>query len=84
MLGILTILVEDYEEEHHLISLPDPIGAIRFRREQLGLKEADLGKYFGGRNRATEILPGKRNLTVKIMKTLHRKLGIPAESLPAR
>jgi HTH-type transcriptional regulator/antitoxin HigA len=84
LLEILAILVENYEDKHHRISPPDPIEAIRFRMDQLGMKKADLGRYLGGRNRATEILQGKRNLTVKMMKTLHHELGIPAESLLAK
>ena len=84
LLEILSILVENYENKHHHISPPDPIEALRFRMDQLGLKKVDLGKYLGGRNRATEILQGKRKLTVNMMKTLHHELGIPAESLLAK
>lgn len=83
MLDVLTTLVEAYEAKHHPISPPDPIEAIRFRMEQLNLTSSDLAPYVGGRNQASEILNGKRSLTVAMLRSLHRDLGIPAESLLA-
>ena len=35
MLGRLSSLVEEYEEEHHPIGPPDPIEAVKFRKEQI-------------------------------------------------
>ena len=81
ILELLTILVEDYEHRHYPIDLPNPIEAIIFRMEQLGLKRADLAVYLGGKNRVSEILNGRRNLTVKMIKNLSEGLGIPPESL---
>lgn len=81
VLDVLTTLVEVYEAKHHQIAPPDPIEAIRFRMEQLNLSSSDLAPYVGGKNRASEILNGKRSLTVAMLRSLHRGLGIPAESL---
>ena len=81
ILNILSILVEDYENNNFKIYPPNPIEAIKFRMEQLGLKNTDVAQYLGGKNRVSEILHGKRNLTVKMIRKLHSKLGIPAESL---
>ncbi len=78
---ILSILIEKYEEKQYPISPPDPIEAIKFRMEQLGLKNSDLAPYLGGKNRVSEILHKKRNLTVKMIKSLYNNLKIPAESL---
>lgn len=80
-LSVLVILVESYEAEKHRILPPDPIEAIKFRMDQLGLKKTDLARYLGGRNRSTEILNRKRSLSVRMMRTLHDQLNIPAESL---
>lgn len=82
-LAVLAILVENYESEKHRILPPDPIEAIKFRMEQTGLKKTDLAKFLGGRNRSTEILSRKRSLSVRMMRALHNKLHIPAESLLA-
>jgi HTH-type transcriptional regulator/antitoxin HigA len=81
MLDVLTTLVEAYEARRFPIAPPDPIEAIKFRIEQLGLSTNDLAPYLGGRSRVNEILKRRRKLTVAMMKSLHRNLGVPAEAL---
>ncbi len=80
-LEVLTILVEAYEARNFEILPPDPVEAIKFRMEQMNLKSSDLAPILGGKNRVSEILRYKRNLTVKMIKALHKELDIPAESL---
>ncbi len=80
-LEILVTLVEAYERKHYKIEPPDPVEAIKFRMEQLGLKSADLAKILGGRSRVSEVLNRKRKLTVDMMRSLRKRLDIPAESL---
>ena len=82
-LDILVTLVEAYEQKHFNITPPDPIEAIKFRMDQLGMKQSDIAIVIGGKNRASEILNKKRELTAKMMRDLHKKLNIPAESLLA-
>jgi HTH-type transcriptional regulator/antitoxin HigA len=74
-------LVDAYEQKHHSIPEPDPIEAVKFRMDQLGLKPADMGKYLGGRGRVSEVLNHKRPLSVSMMRSLYHKLHVPAESL---
>ena len=83
LLDVLVTLVEAYERKHYRIDPPDPIEAIKYRMEQLQLKPADLAPYLGGKNRVSEILSGKRKLTVNMMRALHANLNISAESLLA-
>ncbi|MEK7768020.1 MAG: helix-turn-helix domain-containing protein [bacterium] len=83
-LDVLATLVESWEEKHFPMLPPDPIEAIKFRMEQDGLDNADLAKIVGGRNRVSEILRGKRGLSLEMIRNLHLKLRIPAESLIAR
>ena len=78
---VLAILVEKYEDEHFPIPEPTPIIAIRFRMEQLGMTNADLKKIIGQKGRISEIFAGKRSLSVRMMKNLHRELRIPADIL---
>lgn len=80
-LEVLVTLVEAYEEKHYKIEPPDAIEAIKFRMEQLGLKQSDLAKYLGGRSRVSEVLNRKRKLTVDMMRSLRKHLDIPPESL---
>lgn len=80
-LEVLVTLVEAYEQKHYRVEPPDPVEAIKFRMEQLGLKSSDLAKILGGRSRVSEILNRKRKLTVDMMRSLRKRLDIPAESL---
>jgi len=80
-LELLTALVEIYEQERFPIGLPEPIEAIRFRMEQAGLQQQDLVPYVGSRSKVSEILSRKRPLSLRMIRALHRGLGIPAEVL---
>lgn len=80
---LLVTLVESYEMKHFPIAPPDPIDAIKFRMEQMGMTNADMVKYLGSQSRVSEILNRKRNLTLGMIKTLYRELKIPAEILLA-
>jgi HTH-type transcriptional regulator/antitoxin HigA len=82
-LEVLVTLVEAYEQRHFKVEPPDPVEAIKFRMEQLGLKPLDLAKFLGGRSRVSEVLNRKRKLTVEMMRSLRKHLDIPAESLLA-
>ena len=82
-LEVLVTLVEAYEQRHFKVEPPDPVEAIKFRMEQLGLKPSDLAKFLGGRSRVSEVLNRKRKLTVEMMRSLRKHLDIPAESLLA-
>ncbi len=80
---LLVTLVESYEMKHHPILPPDPIDAIKFRMEQMGLSNADMVQYLGTQSRVSEILNRKRKLTLRMIKTLYKDLKIPAEILLA-
>lgn len=78
---VLSILIEKYEDEHYPIDAPDPIEAIKFRMEQMGMNKKDLAKVLGYKSRVSEIFSRKRKLTLKMIRNLHEKLKIPYESL---
>ena len=80
-LDVLVTLVDVYEERHFPMDAPDPIEAIKFRMGQLGKSQSDLAPIFGSRAKASEVLSGKRDLTLKMIRALHEHLGIPAEVL---
>ena len=80
-LDIMVTLVEAYEKKHYPFDLPDPVEAIKFRMEQMALAPKGLVPMIGQINRVYEILNRKRPLTLQMIRRLHRKLGIPAESL---
>ncbi len=78
---VLSMLIEDYEHKHYPIDPPHPIDAILFRLDQQGLKRSDLQSVLGSRSRASEILSGKRKLSLAMIRKLHNSLGISAETL---
>ncbi|PIB30939.1 DNA-binding protein [Gaetbulibacter sp. 5U11] len=80
-LEILSILIDKYENETSPIGFPDPIEAIKFRMEQMGLKQKDLAEVVGFKSRVSEILNKKRKLTLEMIRNLNLKLHIPTEVL---
>ena len=80
-LDVLTDLVEFYEERHDPIGLPDHISAIKFRMDQANLTGRDLMPFIGSRAKVSEVLAGKRPITMSMARALHHHLGIPADVL---
>jgi HTH-type transcriptional regulator/antitoxin HigA len=80
-LDVLATLVDAYEAKHHAIDAPDPVTAIEFRMEQLGLKRRDLEPLIGSRARVSEVLTGKRSLTLPMVRRVKSGLGISADVL---
>ena len=78
---ILSDLVELYEERNYPIGLPDPVSAIKFRMEQANLTQRDLAPFIGSRAKVSEILSGKRAITMAMARALHQHLGIPGDVL---
>lgn len=78
---LLALVIEDYERKYWPIDPPEPIDAIRFRMETGGFTQVDLGRLLGSRQRASDILAGKRQLSMQMAWALHREWGIPAEAL---
>ena len=78
---ILSLLIDNYENIHHLIEAPDPIEAIKIRMEELNLKQKDLVGVIGGKSRVSEILNKKKKLTVEMIRELEGILKISASVL---
>lgn len=80
-LDVLVTLLQAYEARHFRIDPPNPIEAIKCRMEQQGLTPRDLEPMIGGRGRVSEVLSGKRRLSMAMVWRLHKGLGIAAETL---
>lgn len=80
-LEILAIVIDNYENENFSIDMPDPISAIKFRMEQMGLKQKDLVEIVGFKSRVSEIMNKKRKLTLDMIRKLNANLHIPTEVL---
>ncbi len=82
-LELLALLIEKYEEEHYPIALPHPIEAIKFRMDQMSLKQKDLVECFGDKSKVSDVLNLKRKLNLNYIRNLHQKLHIPLDALVA-
>jgi HTH-type transcriptional regulator / antitoxin HigA len=80
-LELLTLLIEKYEDEQYPIDFPDPVEAIKFRMEQVGLDRKDMIQYLGSQSKVSEVLNHKRPLSLAMIRALSQGLGIPAEVL---
>ena len=80
-LELLALLIEDYEEKHFPIDLPDPIDALEFVMDQQGLTQKDMVPFIGNRSKVSEVLSRKRTLTLSMIRALNKGLNIPAEVL---
>jgi len=80
-LEVLSLLIEKYENDKFPIDLPDPVEAIKFRMEQLGLTQTDLANIVGQKSRASEILNRKRKLSLDMIRQIHTKWHIPTDVL---
>ena len=80
-LEILSVLIDNYENENFPMEMPDPISAIHFRMEQMGLKQKDLVDMIGFKSRVSEVMNKKRKLTLDMIRKLNADLNIPTEVL---
>lgn len=82
-LELLLVLVKDYEDKHFILPDPDPIEVIKMKMDEKGLKPKDLAEIIGSKSNVSLILSGKRELTLKMVRGLHKLLGIPSDILIA-
>ncbi|WP_184544494.1 helix-turn-helix domain-containing protein [Mucilaginibacter sp. FT3.2] len=82
-LDLLLLLVKDYETRHYNIPDPDPLEVIKLKLEEKGLKQKDLEHIIGSKGYVSQVLSGKKELTLKMVKGLHNFLGISADILIA-
>ena len=80
-LEILVLLVEKYEEINWNIATPDPIEAIKYRMEEMNLKQKDLVPYIGNKSKVSELLNRKISLSLSMVRSLSEALQIPLEIL---
>ncbi len=80
-LDVLADLVELYEDKHEPMGYPGPVAAIEFRMDQGNLSPRDLIPFIGSRAKVSEVLSGKRAITMPMARALHEHLGIPADVL---
>lgn len=78
---ILSMLIDNYENQYFPIEAPDPIEAIKIRMQEMNIKQKDLVGIIGGKSSVSEILNKKKRLTVDMIRELERVLNISASVL---
>ena len=80
-LQVALLLIKQYEDAKYPIPLPDPIDAIKFKMDELGLKNKDLVGKVGSKGYVSSLLNKRKPLTLELAKLFHQELNIPAEVL---
>lgn len=80
-LELLSMVIDNYEKEKYFIDFPDPIEAIKFRMEQMDMRQKDLVDLIGFKSRVSEVLNRKRKLTLDMIRKISEVLSIPSEVL---
>ncbi len=80
-LEVLGLLVSDYEDSNVIIGSPTIPEAVKFEMDRLGLSQKDLIPFIGSRSKVSEILSGKLQPSLRMMRALNKHLGIAAEVL---
>ena len=80
-LDVLADLVELYESKHEPMGYPSPVAAIKFRMEQSNLNPCDLIPFIGNSAKVSEVLCGKRAITLSMARALYQHLEVPADVL---
>lgn len=71
LLGLLTVLIERYEEKHYPVSQVSPLEMLHHLMEAHNLTLKDVWVLFSSKGVASEVLNGKR----EISKAVAKKLG---------
>lgn len=77
------LLLQAYEAARWPTRPASPADLIRYAMDQHGLTAADMAPILGTRSRVSEILNGRRSLTLAMIRRLHERLGLPADLLIA-
>jgi HTH-type transcriptional regulator/antitoxin HigA len=75
---LLTMLIEQYEDRTHPIPSATPIEILQYLMERHSLKQRDLIPELGSESNVSQILSGKRNLTIPHLHALAARFNVPA------
>lgn len=74
-------LIAAYEETKWPRRLPSPADLVRYLMDQHGLTRADLVPILGTPSRVSEVLQGKKGLSIAMVQRLRARFRVPAELL---
>jgi len=74
-------LVAAYEEQHWPARRPSPAAVIAYLMDQHGLTRADMVPILGTASRVSEVLSGKKGLSMAMIQRLRARFRVPADIL---
>ena len=75
------LLIAAYEESRWPPRPPSPAELIRHLMDQHGLSRADMVPYLGTLSRVSEVLSGKKGLSLTMVQRLRARFSVPADLL---
>src|ERR1700722_18819159 len=78
---VLAALIEAYERVHYPVGREIQGDTFAEYVAAWGIKPADVAKCLGSRPRASDVISGKRNLSLGMIHRLHEWFGMPYERL---
>ena len=80
---VLAVLVEDYENKRWPFPQSTPLEILNYAVNEMGRSQSELAVLLGSRSRASELLRGKRKLTLDAVRKISAAWHIPVELLVA-
>lgn len=80
-LDALATLVDAYESRRFAIPQARPHDVLRYAVTEMGRTQTELATLLGSRSRASEVLNGKRDLTLAMVRKISAAWSIPVELL---
>ena len=85
VLDVMATLIEVYEKRQRTLPPADPRVLLTFKLRELGWTQRELGRRLGwGSGRVSEVLSGRRALTLRMVQELSAVLGLPPGLLVQR
>ena len=78
-LGLLLVLIKDYEDKHIHIPELSAVEIIKLKMKEQGLKAKDLEPILGSKGHVSSVLSGRRDITLKTAKQLKKRFQLPAD-----
>ena len=78
-LELLTVLIQDFDEKHCQLPELDALAAIKYKMEEMNIKQKDLEGIVGSKGHVSAILSGKREITLKMAKQLKNFFNLPSQ-----
>ena len=82
LIQCMALTIEDYEKQEFPLEKPTAIELLKYLMEEHGLNECDLPEI-GDQNLVSDLLAGKQELNLTMIKSLALRFGVSAKTFLA-